>query len=45
MRLSISRLETYNTAIGFSALYSNTTGFYNTAIGGQALYSNTTGFC
>jgi len=32
-----------NTAIGDSALYSNTTGDYNTANGTQALYSNTTG--
>jgi hypothetical protein len=29
-----------NTAIGFDALYSNTTGSYNTAIGLDALYSN-----
>ena len=33
-----------NTAIGDSALYSNTTGFVNTAIGESALYSNTTGY-
>ena len=32
-----------NTAIGDSALYSNTTGFENTANGNQALYSNTRG--
>src|SRR5260370_42553376 len=31
-----------NTAIGFDALYSNTTGTGNTATGGGALYSNTT---
>ena len=33
----------YNTANGFQALLSNTTGFLNTANGAQALYSNTTG--
>jgi hypothetical protein len=33
-----------NTAIGYSALYSNTTGYRNTAIGHAALYSNTTGY-
>jgi len=32
-----------NTASGYEALYSNTTGYYNTASGYQALYSNTTG--
>jgi hypothetical protein len=34
---------TYNTAVGFDALYSNTVGFYNTAIGGNALFRNTVG--
>jgi len=33
----------YNTANGFNALYSNTTGQQNTANGVNALYSNTTG--
>ena len=33
-----------NTANGFQALYSNTTGNYNTANGSSALYLNTTGF-
>jgi hypothetical protein len=33
----------FNTAIGFDALSSNTTGPSNTAIGFQALFSNTTG--
>ena len=33
-----------NTAIGSSALFSNTTGYSNTASGYQALYSNTTGY-
>jgi hypothetical protein len=33
----------YNTAFGYQALYSNTTGLLNTAIGYQALTSNTTG--
>ena len=33
-----------NTANGYLALFSNTTGYYNTANGVQALYSNTTGY-
>src|SRR5438128_232602 len=33
-----------NTAIGFQALFSNTTGGSNTANGSNALYSNTTGY-
>jgi hypothetical protein len=33
----------YNTASGFGALYSNTTGAHNTASGFSALYSNTNG--
>jgi hypothetical protein len=33
-----------NTAIGFDALYGNTTGYENTAVGDSALLSNTTGF-
>jgi hypothetical protein len=33
-----------STAIGFDALFENTTGFDNTANGYQALFSNTTGF-
>ncbi|MBL9146370.1 MAG: tail fiber domain-containing protein [Verrucomicrobiaceae bacterium] len=32
-----------NTALGTSALYSNTTGFNNTAVGHQALFTNTVG--
>jgi trimeric autotransporter adhesin len=32
-----------NTATGFDALFTNTTGFGNTATGSQALYGNTTG--
>jgi len=32
-----------NTAIGYQANYSNTTGYQNTAVGATALYSNTTG--
>jgi len=32
-----------NTAVGFNALTSNTTGFYNVAIGSGALQNNTTG--
>ncbi len=31
----------YNTALGYQALYSNTTGGYNTALGSYALYTNT----
>jgi len=34
----------FNTAIGTTALYSNTTGYYNSAMGHAALYSNTTGY-
>ncbi len=33
----------YNTATGYTSLFSNTTGSYNTANGAQSLYSNTTG--
>ena len=33
----------YNTAVGYQALYSNTTGSDNVANGYQSLYSNTTG--
>lgn len=33
----------YNTALGYDALYSNTTGYKNTAIGLSALRSNTAG--
>src|SRR5881392_3977376 len=32
-----------NTAVGFEALFSDTTGYSNTANGASALYSNTTG--
>ena len=32
-----------NTAMGFEALYSNTTGYDNTGIGDQVLHNNTTG--
>jgi hypothetical protein len=34
----------YNSAMGFEALYSNTTGEQNTAVGYHTLYSNTTGY-
>ena len=34
----------YNTGVGMSALYSNTTGSYNSALGRSALYFNTTGY-
>jgi hypothetical protein len=34
----------YNTAVGYSVLRSNTTGYDNTANGTVALYSNTTGY-
>ena len=33
-----------NTAVGYQALFSNTTGYQNTANGLTALYSNTTGY-
>ncbi len=33
----------FNTAIGFQALYSTTTGYQNTGVGDQVLRSNTTG--
>ena len=33
----------YNTALGYKALYNNTTGYINTAIGDEALYRNTSG--
>ena len=38
------KIEANNTAIGTSALYSNTTGYSNTASGADALPSNTTGY-
>ena len=34
----------YNSAMGYAALYSNTTGYQNSAMGLQALDSNTTGY-
>ena len=36
--------QTSNTAIGVSALSSNSSGFYNTAVGASSLTSNTTGY-
>jgi hypothetical protein len=39
----LNNTGSYNTAIGFKALYGNTTGNENTAIGDSALASNTTG--
>mgnify|MGYP002065027853 CR=1 FL=1 len=38
-----TRYPAKNTASGFEALYSNTTGYYNTASGYEALRDNTTG--
>ncbi len=35
--------SSYNTAVGYQALYSNTTGYYNSAIGAISLRTNTTG--
>ncbi len=35
--------DNQNAAVGYSALYTNTTGDYNVANGASALYSNTTG--
>ena len=43
MRFESLQLAFNNTAIGFSALYSNTDGGNNTAIGFKALYSNFAG--
>jgi hypothetical protein len=40
---SLTAIAGINTGLGFSALYSNTTGTVNTAVGGYALRSNTTG--
>ncbi len=40
---NLQMLGYWNTAIGYTALYSNTTGFDNTAVGAAALYSNTIG--
>ena len=34
----------YNTAVGKSALISNTSGYQNVAVGGGSLYDNTTGY-
>jgi uncharacterized protein (TIGR02145 family) len=34
-----------NTAVGYKALYSNTTGYANTANGSETLALNTTGYC
>jgi hypothetical protein len=34
----------YNTAVGYQTLTSNTTGYYNSAVGYVSLLSNTTGF-
>jgi len=39
----IETYSSYNTGIGYSSLYSNTTGRFNTALGFNSLYSNTTG--
>ncbi|MBA3832771.1 MAG: hypothetical protein H0X34_12930 [Chthoniobacterales bacterium] len=33
-----------NTAAGFQALYSNTTGYHNTGVGDEVLHANTSGF-
>ena len=43
MRSSASQPASDNTAIGFEALFSNTTGNNNTATGFGALFNNTTG--
>jgi hypothetical protein len=39
-----SNTASNNTAVGYQAGYSNTTGYNNIAIGYQALYNNTTGY-
>jgi hypothetical protein len=41
--LAVNQAST-NTAVGYSALEANTTGFNNTVLGYQAGYSNTTGY-
>src|SRR5262245_11869459 len=40
----INNTGSFNTAIGFQALFTNTAGFGNTASGVSALSANTTGF-
>ena len=44
MRSTCNITGSFNTAIGFDALVSNTIGFQNSATGYQALYFNTGGF-
>src|SRR5947208_2471540 len=39
-----SEVGSFQTALGFQALFSNTQGFNNTATGYQALFNNTLGF-
>jgi len=41
---TMNGLATRNTAVGYEAFLSNTSGNYNTAVGFQALLSNTTGY-
>jgi hypothetical protein len=43
LHVKIDEYGCHNTAIGESALYSDTSGSYNTATGFSSLYSNTTG--
>jgi hypothetical protein len=40
----INTTGSYNSALGYQALYSNTTGHDNSAMGHNALYGNTTGY-
>jgi hypothetical protein len=40
----LQQAKAQNTAYGFQALQSNTTGYGNSAFGRSALYSNTSGF-
>jgi hypothetical protein len=44
MLINNSEVGSFQTALGFQALFSNTQGFSNTATGFQALFNNTLGF-
>jgi len=41
---TVSSQSSYNTAIGYSTLIANTTGYRNTVTGAEALMANTTGY-
>ena len=40
----VSNASTYNTALGYGAMYANSSGRNNTAIGSYSMYANTTGY-